>query len=190
MKRTPVFTSKKMCHQRYRRTEEAILKVFFKNDKNTMKGIAKQAGIGRATIYLHHHTVKDILPDYENYLLSEYKKIIRKKLRIKNTGLKTLYLSSLIFISRNRKFFKIFIKFNRREIFLRILAILKPKIESITKLPKNSEKIFKIYTSEITEILFEWGKKGFPDTELEKILNDIIYLTETCRHHLMPINYQ
>lgn len=188
MKKTPVFTSKRMCHQRYRKTEEAILKVFFQNNQSTMKGIARKAGIGRATIYLHHHAIKDILPDYENYLLSEYQKFIHKKLRIKNIELKTLYFNTLIFISRNQRFFKIFIRFNRREIFFRILMILKSKIESFARLPKNSEKIFKIYTSEISEILFEWGKKGFPDTELEKILSDIIYLTKTSRHHLMPIN--
>ena len=183
-----VFTSKNMHHQRYRKTEEAILRAFFtaKQD-STMKKLAKEAGIGRSTIYTHHHAIREIVPDYEKYILTEYRTTMRKSLRAK-TPPKTLYLNTLLFIIRNRKIFKMFVKFNDRKILFKMLEILRPHIEASAHFPRNSEKIFKIYASETTEIIFEWGEHGFPDDKLEKVLSDIIYLTDTSRSHLMPIN--
>ena len=95
----------------------------------------------------------------------------------------------LVFILRNKKIFKMFLKFNDREIIGKMIKKMNTKIIRFAKLPKNSDKILKMYASEITEIIFEWGRKGFPEAQLERVLSDIMYLTKTCRTRLMPINY-
>lgn len=180
-----------MRDKRYRKTEDAILKVFFKESKNeiTMVKMAKKAGIGRSTMYVHHHAIKKIIPDYEKYILREYGLTMRRRSRAKNTTLKSLYFDTLVFILRNRKIFEMFLRFDDRDIIIKMIEKLKVEIAGFARLPKNSEKIFKIYTGEIVEVIFEWGKKGLPENELEKVLSDIIYLTNTCRDRLMPINW-
>lgn len=184
------FMERGMKNKRYRKTEEVILKVFFDENERgiTMQKMAKKAKIGRSTMYTHHHAIREILPDYERYVLREYGLTMKKKLRKKNISLKSLYLDTLLFILRNKKIFAMFLKFGDREITIKMIGRLEDKVSIAMRFPKNSEKIFRIYASEVAEIIFEWGEKGFSDRELEKILSDIMYLTETSRARLMPIN--
>ena len=80
-----------------------------------------------------------------------------------------------------------FLKFDDREILMQMLSVLRLKTSALMTLPNGSEKIAKVYESEIAEIIFEWGKKGFLEKELGKVLSDIMYLTRTAKDRLMPI---
>ena len=179
-----------MRNKRYRKTEEAILKVFFDENKKgiTMQKMARKAKVGRSTMYTHHHAIREILPDYERYILREYWLLMQKKIKKKNLQLRTLYLDTLLFILRNRKIFEMFLELNDRDVMIRMVKKLESRIYNFARLPKNSEKIFRIYASEIVEIVFEWGEENFSEKELEKVLSDIMYLTESSRNRLMPIN--
>ena len=83
-----------------------------------------------------------------------------------------------------------FLIFNDREIISRMIGKLEMKITSSMRLPKNSQKIFKVYTSEVTEVIFAWGRAGFSEGELTQVLSDIMYLTSTCTDRLNPINHE
>ena len=91
-----------MNHRRYRKTEETILRVFFdENQKGiSMQKMAKKAGLGRSTMYTHHHAIREIIPDYERYMLVEFQTIERRKMRVKNTQLRSLYLDLLFHLSK------------------------------------------------------------------------------------------
>ena len=189
MGRREVFTTKKMKDHRFRKTEEKILTVFFDESKNgiTMVKMAKKAGVGRSTIYVHHHAIREIMSDWERYILAEYRLILRKRIKKDRAALKKMYFDMLIFILRNQKAFGMFLRLNNREVMKKMLDALEPKIRILMRLPKNSRKIFRLYESEVIEIIVEWGEKGFSEERIEKVLSDIMFLTKTARDRLMPI---
>ena len=178
-----------MRNKSYRRTEEVILRVFLEEKKNdtTMIKMAKKVGVCRATMYAHHHAIREMIPDYRRYMLVEYGRLMRKKMRRKNLPLKVMYFETLLFILRNRRIFEVLIEFGDTDTLVKMLEKLRPKITSVTRLPKKSEKIFRIYVSEVVEIIVEWQEKRFSEKEIDRVFSDIMYLTNTARSRLMPI---
>lgn len=151
---------------RYKKTEEKILSVFFDARYDTMRQIAKKAGVARSTIYTHHHSVMRILPDWEKYILEEYYLFLRKE----------SYFEMLIFILKHQNFFEVFLKFNDREIIMKMVLFLWRA--------ERPKEIYNILASEITEIIFEWGRRGFSEKEIERVLADIVYLSKTAEARL------
>ena len=186
-----VLLGRHMKNRRFRQTEEVIIETFVREKKNdiTMTKIAKKAGLGRSTLYVHHHAIKEILPDYERYMLTEYAFVVRKRLRVKNTQIKSLYFDMLVFILRNRKIFEVFLEFDYTGVFEKMIEKMRLKIISVENLPKKSKKVFRIYSSEVTEVIVDWGKRGFSENELSRVLSDIMYLTGSCRQRLMPLDH-
>ena len=154
---------------RYKKTEEKLLSVFFDVRYDTMGQIAKRVGVARSTIYTHHHSVMKILPDWEAYILKEYRLFLRRR----------DYFEMLIFILNYQKFFEIFLKFGDRKIVIKMIFIMRGA--------KKPEKILKIVAGEISEIIFEWGEKGFPKGEIDKVLADVTYLSKTAKDRLKPV---
>ena len=165
---------------RYKKTEEKILTVFFNKPRCKMCKLARKIGIARSTFYTHHHSVHEIIPDYEREILTEYGTMIKKKLKKKNVGIKILYFDTLIFILKNRQAFEMFLKFEDREVIIKMILRLKPKI-------KEPEKVWRICVSELAEIIFEWGERGFSEREIEKMIGDMLYLTLSARKRLAPL---
>ena len=189
MKKEEVFFGRRMKDLRFRKNENLILKTFVgeREEKITVRKFVKELGFSRSTMYLHHHAMKEIIPDYERYILAEYSSMMRRKIRKKNVQLKTLYLDMLVFILRNQKIFEMFLEFDDRVAVAKMVYKLENKIVSFARLSKTSRKILKVYISEVVEIIFEWGRGGFTEKELEDVLADIMYLTQTCRERLGPI---
>ena len=179
-----------MKNKRYRKTEEKILRVFFIENKKgtTFEKIAKRAGVARATLYSHHRAIREVIPDYRRYLLVEYSILLKKIMKRKELSLRVLYFETLLFILRNKKVFEMLVEFGDFETLVKIFSKLRLKIVASARLSKASQKIFRIYTSEVIGIIREWIKEGSPEKEIERVLADMIYLTETARERLMPIS--
>ena len=190
MVKNKVSFGRRLKDRRFFRNENLILDIFVCNSNITTKKIAKKAKLSRSTIYVHHHAIKEIIPDYERYILSSFSFAIKKKLHQKTVHLKSLYLEMLLFVLRNKKIFKMFIKFDNREIIVKMVGKLESKIIGTLRLPQKSQKIFKVYASEITEVIFAWGHAGFPEDKLNQTLSDIMYLTNTYWDRLAPINHE
>lgn len=190
MGRKRVMMERGMKNRRYRKTEEKILRVFFIENKKgtTFEKIAKKAGVARATLYSHHHTIREVIPDYRRYVLVEYGRLIKKTTKRKKPSLRALYFETLLFILRNKKVFEMLVEFGDFETLVKIFGKLRLKIISSARLSNASRKIFGIYISEIVGIIVEWIKEGSPEKEIERVLADMIYLAETARERLMPIN--
>ena len=178
-----------MRDRRYRKTEEAILTAFFDEYKkgSTMRRLARRIRVGRSTMYTHHHAIREVIPDYERYILNRYRQCIRKKSQARGVEIKSLYLETLVFIYKNRKFFEVFLNFEDRKVVIKMLGVLEKNLVEYMRLPSDVEKVLAVYKAEVVELIFEWGRTSWPEDELEKVLADIMYLTKTARDRLMGI---
>ena len=47
--------------------------------------------------------------------------------------------------------------------------------------------MFMVYVNEVVGLIVGWGKKGFMEKELQNVLANIMYLTESMRERLKPL---
>ena len=178
-------TEKRLKDKRFKKTEEAILRVFFETkDYISIKSLAMKIGVARSTIYGHHRAMREILPDYRRYILKKYERMIRKMINKKETEIKILYINILLFILRDKKIFKVFLKNGDKAIFEEMILKIKPMVETEMGLPKNSEKLYKVFVSEIGTLIEWWGNEGFNEDDMNAVLSDMLSLTKTARTRL------
>jgi hypothetical protein len=51
-------------------------------------------------------------------------------------------------------------------------------------LPKNSARIFMVYKGEVVSLIDAWCRNGMKEDEINQLLDEIIFLTETARVRL------
>ncbi len=173
-------SEKKLADKRFKRTEEKILRLFFEDDCCfEMKALAKEASVARSTIYRHHRTMRNIIVDYEKYVLSQYRRMIRK---CADNSIRIIYLKTIYFIIGNKNIFKLLMKYSDERIFCKM--IMNKRISRTMGLPKNAHILYMVYVSEVARLLYEWGRRGFSEEEIERLLAEILYLTKTARSRL------
>ena len=180
-------TQKRMGDGRFRRAERAIFIAYYKlRDCPSAKILARRAGISRSTLYRHHKKVQSILADYEDYLFHNYKKSLRPLIK-KKAPLKTLALRSLVFIYSNRRVIQILFQNRYNQIVGRIVDYLKPIIIESWCSPDNTDKMFWVYKEGVLGVIEEWCERGFESSELDRVLDNILYLTRTAYRNLLPL---
>ena len=184
---TSGLTEKRMQNGRFFKNERAIFIAYYKlKDYPSAKKLARIAGVSRSTLYRHHKRVQLISSDYEDYLLKNYRKTIKRFLA-NNSNLKNIYLRTLVFISSNREVFQALFKENRKDIVKRIINFIKPRIFAEWHLSGNLDKIYCVYANGVLAIIEIWYKTNFSNQTLELALNDILYLTKNTRRNLLPL---
>ena len=179
----------KTKNRRYQKTEIAILEVLMRSKElPSARVLVRQAKISRSTLYRHHKTIPGIIPDYEREILIKYTEVIQKLTRRKNIQVRTICLRTLIFIMMNRRTFKILLKYDSGVVIEKMILKLRHKLKSACYLPNNPEKILRIYAKEVAGVIEEWGRSGFKEGELELVLGKVMYLTESMRQRLGPLN--
>ena len=179
---------KGMQNKRYRQTEDAILEVLLGAKEMPSVGeLTKRAKISRSTLYRHHRAMPGIIPDYEKEVLKNYKRTVKKSLKQKNVELKNVYLQMLIFILKRKRVFEILFRYEGGRVVERMVIEIKEQIVRVCHLPKNYDKMLRIYTKEVSGVVEEWAKDSFSEEKMGKTLSDIIYLTETMRARLGPV---
>lgn len=178
-------TDKKMANSKFRKNEEKLLEAFFEGDSFARPNeVAKRAGVARSTFYRHHATVGHITRDYKEYVLTRYRRLVRKLLKNKRAQIRAIYLRTLIFIVKHQREFVVVIRGNGRSVFEEMLAMLREKIVSVTYLPTYDDKAWRVYRAEVIEVLWRWGEQGFKITKMNRVLGDIMYLTKTAKARL------
>lgn len=178
-------TEKRLTNKRFRKTEDALLKVFLEEDGYIGIGaIAMKAGVARSTVYLHHRAAREIVPDYEEYIMRRYRRIVRKMLKVRGVKLRTMYLKILSFIVADKRIFDMLLRVQGNRIFERMLEEIRVKLIVTMGLPKNSQRMFAVYESEVVKLICEWGNSGFREEEMGKLLMEIMYFTDTVRDRL------
>ncbi len=177
-------TEKRLKDKRFKKTEEAILRVFFEaKEYISVKSLAIKIGVARSTIYCHHKTMRDILPDYEKYILKKYSRMVRGLVKNK-ISIKALYINMLLFILRDKKIFEILLKNRDKVVFEEMILKIEFVVEKEIKLPKNSEKLYRVFVGEMMALIERWGKDGFSEDGMNGVLFDMLSLTRTARTRL------
>lgn len=176
-----------MSNKRFQKTERAILIAYFTlKDYSSRKKLASIAHISRSTLYRHHKKIHSIPVEYEDYLLRKYIKSINNLLK-NHAEIKTIFLRMLIFISNHKTIFVMLFRFGRKDAIIKMVDFLKSRVIEEWRLAGNSDKIYVIYRNEVLGIIEIWSKQNFSTKQIEPILNDIIYLTNSARRNLLPL---
>lgn len=149
-----------------------------------MEKVAKKVGVARSTIYNHHRAVKEILPDYEKYVMRKYERMLRSLVKNNKVRLRAIYFRLLIFILQEKKIFLMLVKNHHEMIIGKMMLRLEPRISAHAKLPKNSGRILMIYIGEVMSVIGEWMQNGFSEEGINGVLDDIMFLTDTMRVRL------
>ena len=176
-------TERKLKDTRFRKTEEAIFKVFFDGEngiKLNVNEITAKIGVDRATFYRHHRAACEIEEDYERYILEKYIKLIQGIKMKGDIELRKLYYEMLIFILHNRKIFEALLKRRNLRVIGEMIEMLGPEVQ----LSNNSERVFRVYIGEVVGLIVDWGMEGFRETEIVKLLDNIEYITDTVGERL------
>lgn len=181
-------TDRKMINKKFKSTEQAIFIAYYKfMDYPSAKTIAMRAGVSRATFYHHHKAPRFISDDYMQYLLKAYSRKIRKIIIKDNINLKTIFSRTLIFIHSNRDTFKALFNDRHKDIIEKMLTKIKPQILAHWHPAICNDKVFSVYQNEISGIIEIWAKKNFAIKEMNGILDNILFLTNTSPRRLIKL---
>lgn len=181
-------TEKRLKNRRFRKTEDAILRVFFEEDIYVgIKEMAAKAGVARSTFYHHHKTAREIIPDYRRYILRRYSRMISGAIRINGMKTRVIYTKTLIFIMQNQREFEVLLRSGNMDVMKEMIMGVEGWLVKQMRIPNGARKVFAVYASEVTELINEWCRRGFRKDEMNRVLDDIMYLTDTARIRLGPI---
>lgn len=178
-------TDERLKDRRFRRIEDAILQVVLEGDYYISPGeMAEKIGVARSTIYRHHKTMRGILLDYQEYILSKYKCLVKII-----EGKKGIYTRAwcervLLFILQYKQIFEMLLKGREVGVLKDMVRMLEPMIAEMVKLPKNHEKMFLVYMNEVVGLVERWIEEGCDDKEIEILMRNVVYLTDTMRLRL------
>lgn len=142
--------------------------------------LARRARISRSSFYRHHHTTPEIIMDYNRVIMRVYRRDMRRLERLRReTGVRGLYLGMMLFVLKNKLVFGTLFKYEGTKIVEQMILASKTRIERICQSPRFSEKMMKIYTKEVAGVFEMWGRLEFAETEVERVFQEIMYLTNT-----------
>lgn len=177
-----------MANKSFRKTEQAIFFAYCKfRDCPSVRKIASNAKISRATLYRHHKNAQRIPRDYEELIIATYNRRIKELIK-KSAPVKILFLCTLVFISRHKKVFDALFIEGRKDVIKQMLNRLKPAIITTWHYKDPSNQAYNVYENEVLGVIETWGKSDFSATKLDKTLSDILYLSKTAPERLHPLN--
>ena len=176
-------TEKRLANKRFKKTEEAIIRSFCSGCESC-GAVARSVGVARSTIYMHHSGMCEIVPDYEKFILKRYRRMANRMMEIPGVRIKTIFFKTFCFIITNKKIFKMLVNYDEEKIFREMVWVMKKKLAEKMRLPSDSRKLFEVYSSEIARLMYEWSERNFCDDEIDKLLFEVIYLTNTAKERL------
>ena len=183
---TARITDKKLKNQRFRKTEESILKAYLAVCETlSLQRLIKEAHISRSTLYRHHKNLYEIVPDYERYISTRFTKFIKRLTRFKILSLKDIYEQTFIFIIKHRMIIGFLAQCGNRGATEELLYHLEPAILATGKVAGG--EMFKVYIKEVAALIEEWEKKDFRKEDIPATVNKILYLTDNAQVRLGPL---
>ena len=180
-------------HKRYENTEREFLTSYINITSKKphsvcihIKEILKMTNRSESTFHRHYHSIDEIVTKKEKKVLKEYQSLLQK-FRQKNPTLRQITRSLLFFIRSNQEFFSIILMQNNQDFFEHFMGKLKPFIKR--NWFDNDNKIYRLCVGEIFLVLKSWGDQDFDIDELGKAIEDIIYLIETAKPRLGPLQH-
>ena len=183
-------TERKLRDARFRRKEEARFEAFCDEHNNrqlSAKELAQRAGVNKATLYRHHRAICEIAGDYEDYILGKYISSIQTVRKKGNVDLRRVYYDMIIFILQNKEVFRGLMMMGEFEVIGRMVLTLKPEMMKFVGLSNGHERVLMVHGGEIVGLIIEWGMSGLEEERIAKLINDMMYLSETAKVRLMPL---
>ena len=179
-------TDQKLKNQRFRKTEEIIIVNFclLKGNLSVCR-LIKTAKISHSTFYRHHHSIHEIIPNYEQYVLRKYKSLIKKTLRNKSTRLPHLFRMTLIFLTIHQKIVQFLLDYGSPNFTETLLSSLSPEFLAAGQI--KNQVMLEIYLKEISALVEQWERNGFNKEEITAVTDKIVYLTDTAIARLGPV---
>lgn len=179
---------------RYQKTEDAILSTllkFLRQRPHTLclspSKLAHLSGISTSTFYRHYKNIDDVLTSRERQILKKYRQLLHR-LKAEDLTLKQIFRHTLFFIMRHHYIFSLSISHYHCRLLEAMFFDLRPIVRAKCHLPKGQQIILDIYFSELRGLLEKWADHAFSATELDDILDSMIYLAQTARTRLAPIS--
>jgi AcrR family transcriptional regulator len=172
--------------KRFREREDEILRLFFEaGGKITVKELATKMGVPRSTIYRHHNRLAKLTDDYRVDLLEKCKNWI-----IQFSGdEKKFFRELLLFVYHNRKIILVFPSGENTFFFIEMMEMIKEPVFRFVGVSGWNDKLYNIYSGEVIMVIRMWGTGGFLAEEMDHVLKDILFLTDTARHRLGAVRF-
>lgn len=174
---------KRLQDKRSRVTEESFVTALLTVDEiPSVNWLTSAVGISRSTFYRHYRTVNEIIPSYENYILSKYSKIIESLLEVKSVTLSDLFSQVLMFMHKHQQIFQLLSIYGSYNLAEQIIVLLKDKILSASKI--TNDIIFIIYAKEASALIEQWQKNGFETSQIPTVVKKMVHLANIAHIHL------
>ena len=83
--------------------------------------------------------------------------------------------------------FIVLFKDGRSDTVKKMIEFLKGRVVDEWRLGGDIDKIYSVYQYEVLGVIEVWSKQKFTTKQLDSILSDILYLTNTARRNLLPL---
>ena len=93
----------------------------------------------------------------------------------------------IIFILQNKEVFRGLMMMGEFEVIGRMVLTLKPEMMKFVGLSNGHERVLMVHGGEIVGLIIEWGMSGLEEERIAKLINDMMYLSETAKVRLMPL---
>ncbi len=183
-------TEEKLKDMRFHKKEEAIFEAFFDgcgSERLSVNELAGRAGVDKATFYRHHPIVYEIVKDYEGYILDKYIRLIQRIREREDINLRKIYYETIVFVLQNKRVFKALIEKGELKVIERMILILEPEIIDFVGLSDGCKRFLRVYGGEIVGLITDWGMDGLKEVRMTRLLNDMMYLSETAKIRLLPL---
>lgn len=182
---SPPLTLDKLKDKRFYETEKAIFQSVTKEGTEEIGKILIAAKISRATFYRHHGAVYLIERDYEELVGAWVRGLVEdgEKSVEDSKGLRKIYFDMLVFIYKNRELFQYFLARENMRVYNILMREVGPVVLGVWR-ARWMEAVYDIYAGEVVGVLIRWGMGGHEEGEMMRVLDDIMYLTETAKERL------
>ena len=189
-----LLTLEKLKDKRFYETEIAIFrsvsevtKVGNEGDDEKeidMEYITVTAKISRATFYRHHRAAHLIMDDYAELVRMWVREKVCEKLERDEPEecLKKLFFELVLFIYKNRVLFDYFYRQEYVRVYALILGELRPIVARAWR--EWLVELYDIYAGEVMGVLGRWARGGYSEQGITRVLEHILFLTETASHRL------
>lgn len=180
-------TDKRLENKRFRKTEEAIFVTFFEGTESfaSMRQVAVRAGVSKSALYRHHRSLTAIVHDYEEYLLGKYITMMSEILAKSDVSTKIMVTQMVLFILRyKRVFVALFRNGKKGPVVRKMVKQWEARIKKDLRAKAEYRKLLNVYAGEVLGVIDSWGEEGFEEDDAKRVVNDIVYLTDTIEKRL------
>jgi AcrR family transcriptional regulator len=142
----------------------------------SFKELAKSSQLGRATIYRHFGSVRDIQTKINRGVLDEWDHRLRREID-RGFDIRRVFKKLLVFIFLHQTVFRAGLRTGSVNYFYLLICSFKDQLLKMWQgyNADIKDEAFKMFAYEIVAILVSWGERGFKEEEINTLVSRIIW---------------